>query len=258
LTTHSNVAIDFFANDNVSQIVHVTHDRQQAKVRSVTTYVDNRGILDDLDVRASDLLQSNGVVWLEGPSDRLYFNRWMELYTDGEIREGAHYQCVFYGGRLLAHLSADDPLVDEDEVVKIFRVNRNALIIMDSDRRKAGQHLNGTKRRIIREVEDVGDMAWVTAGKEVENYIPGDALRSLCSNDDLPPLKRYADLKEYLNGIESDEGERFVRNKVLFAEKVLPHITKDNLAEVLDLEDKISKAYRRILEWNGVTPVSRS
>lgn len=258
LTTHSNVAIDLFSNDDKAQIIHVTHNRQQAYVRSVTTYVDNRGILDDLDVRASDLLQSNGVVWLEGPSDRLYFNRWMELYSDGEIREGAHYQCVFYGGRLLAHLSATDPDVDEDELVKIFRVNRNALIIMDSDKRKPQHRLNDTKRRIISEIEDVGDMAWVTAGKEVENYIPVDALQSLYSVDDLPPLERYADIAEYLNEMKADEGDRFLRNKVLFAERVIPHITRESLAVVLDLEAKISTAYSHILAWNGATPSSRS
>jgi hypothetical protein len=37
--------------------------------RRLVQHVENRGILDDLDVRASDLLQSNGVVWLEGPSE---------------------------------------------------------------------------------------------------------------------------------------------------------------------------------------------
>jgi len=181
LTTHSNVAIDLFANDGRSQIIHVTHDRQQATVRTVTTYVDNRGILDDLDVRASDLLQANGVVWVEGPSDRLYFNRWMDLVSGGEIREGAHYQCVFYGGRLLAHMSGADPDVDTSEAVKIFEVNRNAIVILDSDRREPGQALNETKRRIISEIEEVGDMAWVTAGRDVENYLPISALESLYS-----------------------------------------------------------------------------
>ncbi len=258
LTTHSNVAIDLFANDSASQIIHVTHDRQQASVRSVTTHVDNRGILDDLDVRASDLLQSNGVVWVEGPSDRLYFNRWMELYSDGKIREGAHYQCVFYGGRLLAHLSATDPTVDEDEVVKVFRVNRNALIIMDSDKRKPQHRLNQTKHRIISEIEEYGDMAWVTAGKEVENYIPVEALRSLYSTTKLAPLGRYADMAEYLNTIKAGEGNRFLRNKALFAERVAPHITRGSLATVFDLEAKISTAYRRILEWNGATLGTRS
>ena len=249
LTTHSNVAIDLFANDDRSQIVHVTHDRRQATVRTVTTYVDNRGILDDLDVRASDLLQANGVVWVEGPSDRIYFNRWMELVSGGQIREGAHYQCVFYGGKLLAHLSGVDPDVDAGEAVKIFEVNRNAIVILDSDKRESGQALNETKHRIISEIEEMGNMAWVTAGREIENYLPGNALESLYSVDPLPLLEPFADIAAYLDKIKDEEGAKYLRNKVLFAGKIIPHITRHDL-QVLDLEDKIAEAHQRILAWN--------
>jgi putative ATP-dependent endonuclease of the OLD family len=100
LTTHSSVAIDLFASDDQAQILHVTHDGKRASVRTVKTYIENCGVLDDLDIRASDLLQSNGIVWVEGPTDRLYFNHWIDVWTDRKLKEGTHYQCVFYGGRL--------------------------------------------------------------------------------------------------------------------------------------------------------------
>ena len=102
ITTHSNVVIDLFSSDAEAQLIHTTHDGKKATASRVRAYVQRREILDDLDIRASDLLQSNGVVWVEGPSDRLYFKRWVQIWSDGELREGAHYQCVFYGGRLLA------------------------------------------------------------------------------------------------------------------------------------------------------------
>jgi len=38
---------------------------------------------------------------------------------------------------------------------------------------------------------------------------------------------------------------------VLFAGKIIPHITEGGLTGVLDLEDKIATARRHILEWNG-------
>ncbi|MBI3815890.1 MAG: ATP-binding protein, partial [Nitrospinae bacterium] len=59
-TTHSNVAIDMFSHNENAQILHVTHDGEKANVRTVKTYIENKGILDDLDIRASDLLQANG------------------------------------------------------------------------------------------------------------------------------------------------------------------------------------------------------
>jgi len=97
ITTHSNVVIDLFQNDREAQLLHVTHNGTSAKTKTVKNFVDNKGILDDLDIRSSDLLQSNGVIWLEGPSDRIYLKKWIELFSDIELKEGLHYQCVFYG-----------------------------------------------------------------------------------------------------------------------------------------------------------------
>lgn len=251
LTTHSNVAIDLFANDDKAQILHITHNRKCASVKRVTTYVENKGILDDLDVRASDLLQANGIVWLEGPSDKLYFNRWIELFSEGKLKEGAHYQCVFYGGRLLAHLSASDPDVNPDDAVKILRVNRNAILLVDSDMKKKADSINSTKQRMISETEAFGGMAWLTAGKEIENYIPHNTIASLYGNHNLPPLRRYQDMSSYLDRIKSGEGKKFLRNKVLFAEQVCQHLSKEDVINKLDLGKQIIKACDFICRWNG-------
>jgi len=252
VTSHSSVAIDLFAHDDQAQILHVTHNGEVATAKRVTTYVENKGILDDLDVRASDLLQSNGIVWLEGPSDRLYFNRWIEIWSDAKLKEGAHYQCVFYGGRLLAHLSATDPDVDADEVVKILRVNRNAMLILDSDFRQASSTLNATKTRIIQEIESIEGLAWVTMGTEIENYLPTQALGARYENDNLPHLEQYQDFAEYLDSVSDGEGKRFLRNKVLFAEQMLPHITKADLEQTLDLKEMLARVCARISQWNGL------
>ena len=56
-------------------------------------------------VRTSDIrlviLQANCVVWVEGPSDRIYLKHWIEAVTS-ELIEGLHYSIMFYGGRLLS------------------------------------------------------------------------------------------------------------------------------------------------------------
>lgn len=59
-----------------------------------------------MDVKASDILQSNGIIWVEGPSDRIYLKRWLELFTPNEYEEGKHYQFLYYGGRLLSQYNA--------------------------------------------------------------------------------------------------------------------------------------------------------
>ena len=255
VTTHSNVVIDLFANDEQVQLVHVQHDGSSAKAAPALAYVQRRGILDDLDIRASDLLQSNGVVWVEGPSDRLYFKRWIDLWTSSQLQEGAHYQCVLYGGRLLAHLSAEDPEIDAEDLIRILRVNRNALILIDSDRPKKGAHLNGTKNRLVSEVETLGGMAWVTGGREVENYIPASTLQTYLGLKSLPSLNRYVKFETALDTLAAGEGKKYLGNKVRFAAEICPALTRQSLGDWLDLGSRLDQVCDRIRAWNRVGQV---
>ncbi|MGD2094875.1 MAG: AAA family ATPase [Phycisphaerales bacterium] len=252
ITTHSNVVIDLFSSDNEAQLIHTIHDGEKAIARRVEAYVQRQGILDDLDIRASDLLQSNGVVWVEGPSDRLYFNRWIQIWSDGELREGAHYQCVFYGGRLLAHLSANIPENERNELIKILSINRNVLVMIDSDKENQEDCINSTKERICQEIEGISAICWITKGKEVENYIARDAIAELYNDNSIEQVNQYQSFSDYLGGIKKGEGKRFLSNKVLFAEKVSSHFTKENLRNVLDLEERLNEVCERIRKWNGM------
>jgi len=252
LTTHSNVAIDLFNKDENAQILHVTHDGKEATVRTVVTYIDNKGILDDLDVRASDLLQSNGIIWVEGPSDRIYLNRWISLWTDDSLVEGTHYQCVFYGGRLLSHLSSEDPDTVE-EAISILRVNRNAVVLMDSDKRDSEAVLNDTKRRVIDEVQAMGGMPWVTHGKEVENYIPAEAVANLLNTpNQVDQVDQYQNFFDYLDTLLDGAGKRYLSKKPLLAEQLVPNMTRNNISNVLDLEEQLNNLCSIIRSWNSM------
>lgn len=250
ITTHSNVVIDLFFNDEEAQILHVVHDGRSATVKQVTSYLHHKNILDDLDVRASDILQSNCIVWVEGPSDRIYFNRWIELLTNGKLQEGVHYQCVFYGGRLLAHLSATAPEDHSEDLIKLLRINHNAIILIDSDKRAKTDNINTTKQRILAEIMEVDGIGWVTAGKEIENYIPVEALRAHYNNVTLSELGQYHDIINYLNKIKAKEGNRFKQNKVFFADKVCQYITEQNIEGVLDLKERLTEVINQIKIWN--------
>ena len=88
MTTHSHIAINaFFSKENAS-IYHVIKENGRAHIKCIETYIDKTEILDDLDVKASDILQSNGIIWVEGPSDRIYIKRWLEIFTPNKYEEG--------------------------------------------------------------------------------------------------------------------------------------------------------------------------
>lgn len=122
-------------------------------------------------MRASDLVQVNAAVWVEGPSDRVYLRHWPSQVAS-ELREGVHFSLLFYGRSLLRYLSPEDPAVDD--FVSLPRVNRNFWVVIDSDRTDADDSLNPTKQRVIEELAQAGPRtgSWVTAGYTIENYLP--------------------------------------------------------------------------------------
>ncbi|MBO2571602.1 AAA family ATPase [Shewanella algae] len=250
LTTHSNVLIDQFSKQSDAQIIHVTHDQQSSICTTAHTYIENNGILDDLDIRASDILQSNGVIWVEGPSDRIYLNRWIDLWSEGSLKEGTHYQIIFYGGRLLSHLSAENP-EDVDGGISILNANRNALILIDSDKRNQQSRINDTKQRIKDEFDALGAFCWITKGKEIENYIPLEVVNSRWGAQAAEHVGRYDSYFDYLDQLVNGEGTKYSNKKTLMAEEIIPHMTKENLIQMLDINENMERVCEIIDSWNS-------
>lgn len=167
ISTHSAALL----NSEIASISHVTMDKEYSEVVPVTTSSSLAIAVADLGNRASDLVQSNFVVWVEGPSDRIYLKHWITAMAP-DIIEGAHYAIMFYGGALLNHLTVDDR--ETTELINLLHINRNASILIDSDRKSVSQELNATKKRVLGEIELINAKAWVTDGYTIENYInPG-------------------------------------------------------------------------------------
>jgi hypothetical protein len=83
---------------------------------------------------------------------------------------------MFYGGRLLSHLSALDPEISD--FISLRRLNRYISIVIDSDMTSSRKRINETKRRVRDEFNRGPVFAWVTKGREIENYVPPDILEN--------------------------------------------------------------------------------
>lgn len=254
LTTHSSVVIDLFSNDDQAQVLHVANDGAASTVTAVSNFLHGRALVEDLGVRASDLLQANAIIWLEGPSDRIYVNRWIELWSAGTLKEGAHYQCLLYGGSNIAHHAFDTPDVAND-LINTLNVNGHAVVLIDSDKRKGKDPLKAHASRVKAEIETVGGVAWVTEGREVENYIPLQVHRALANDPTLVGPKRYDNVFTFMDRAKVGS---FQSRKVDLARKVCATMTRPMLLETLDLSAMLETICRRIAEWNGIawpTPV---
>lgn len=171
IATHSAALID----TPDAAVFHVTAGESQTLVRPVLTASHRHGICAELGYRASDIAQANAVIWVEGPSDRIYLKHWLHCVRP-EFTEGVHYSIMFYGGRLLSHLSANDAEVTD--FINLRRLNRHLAVLMDSDRASPRGSINQTKTRILEEFSTEGGMGWLTKGREIENYVPPSLIES--------------------------------------------------------------------------------
>lgn len=165
ISTHSAAML----NADIASITHIEMPGKWSVTHAVITAGDLARVASDLGNRASDIVQSNYIIWVEGPSDRLYIRRWLEVY-DPELIEGAHYSIMFYGGVLLSHLTAEDNEVTD--FINLLKINRNLAVVIDSDRSSSGEEVNDTKARVISELDAIGAISWVTEGYTIENYLP--------------------------------------------------------------------------------------
>lgn len=163
ITTHSAAIID----TSGANIFGVMGHEGEPVVNLLITGQERFDACRELGYRASDLLQANCVVWVEGPSDRIYLNSWITKVDDSLI-EGIHYSIMFYGGKLLSHLSVEDEAVGD--YIKLLPMNRRPAILIDSDRASGTATLRHTKERVIEEMRAIDGFTWVTAGREIENY----------------------------------------------------------------------------------------
>lgn len=250
LTTHSNVAIDIFGSSEHAQILHVTRGDDGVIGNTYSDEATGHGVLDDLGVRASDLLQANGLIWVEGPSDRVFLKKWIDIWSKGELSEGRHYQFVFYGGSILANIDASLPDDETREAIKAFKINRNFAFVCDSDRKHSNGSLKPRVATLISEVADTRALVWVTRCKEIENYIPKEAFEIVHNVKNLQQIGEFEPIQDYLNNNRISKAKAYTdKHNKAFA--YADHLTQENLAFRPELGEQVMELVNKIRAWNS-------
>lgn len=169
VATHSAHLIDA----NVDRVVTVRLHDGRSNLDAVT----DRSLFDELRAlgyRASDILQANAVVWVEGPSDRIYLLHWLRA-VDPTLIEGVDFSIAFYGGALLNRISGDPEGPSDPTLVDLWRINQRMWLVMDSDQGEG--ELKPAVQRLRAEITNDGrGGTWITDGYTIENYIEPSAL----------------------------------------------------------------------------------
>lgn len=249
ITTHSNIAINAFYGKKNTAFYQITRDEAGSHISRIDDTSSVLSGLRDLGVQASDILQTNGVIWVEGPSDRIYIERWLKIYqkspnVDILYEEGVHYHYLYYGGRCLSHYSGALECQAQD-LIQIFKINTNAIIVMDSDIiANKKEEINSTKKRVAQEFQNSSSLVWITAGKEIENYVDSKLWEEKLGTSE--PLGQYDCFTDYYKQVPKYKSA----TKVDLAREIVEHITADNW-EQYDLKEWIAEIYQQIHRWNA-------
>lgn len=231
IATHSPIFINMQSSGSAS--VNIFESVDDADLRILKS---PHGLLRELGILASDVLLANGIVWVEGASDRIYLNHWISQYcTANKINtplERTHFAICLYGGASLVHFEAGHDI--EADLIDMFALSHNAFVVMDKDLDfdlEEPEKTSKTKRRIA---ESLGDSVWITQQYTIESYLP------------MAFRKRYFKVK----------AGRLVKktshSKVNIARLYVKEHPQVNWSELrnTDLWDKIGVLVSRILLWN--------
>lgn len=220
-------------------------------------------ILGSIGVQPSDLLFANGIVWVEGPIDSLYFEKWLNLYAKENdlptLKNGRDFtiQCLSPAGWSYASLENDfNKEYEAEEVIKLAHLNRNNYLIIDSD---TDLNLDGTSQpseihhnqeRKLKLLGKFGVNSQITKGT-VENY-----LYKIVGKSD----KNYTQYKDYfsnqypiykkINGkkelIKHETLDYYYISSSSSKTKLVKEIYKDDELKFSDFCDKDDELYLKI------------
>jgi hypothetical protein len=288
ITTHSNIVIDLFGNSPKAQIVHVQKKGDYSTVTAITND-DHKSILKDLDYRPSDLLLSNGIIWVEGPSDLIYIELLLYLFKQKNSNKDFDkfsYTIQPLSTAIWKYAGFNDFDWDEIEndktlqnkIVSLQKLNHNHVLVIDNDNNYDDKRpsewdsfengIGKNKAKLIYEsLKDAGaDEAnlktnygdskdgklffWINDGT-FETYLDHFV------SDKGKEFEKYFDLTKPNGYLEKKRsGQDSAISKVVLASQIAKcfikqELTLDDLAPVGSaLLNKIERLYKTIESWN--------
>lgn len=265
LTTHSNHFLDMILDHSQISIYNFKKglDKKKAIYEITNTNNEDINLLDSIGVRNSAVFLSNCTIWVEGITDRLYLNKYLEVYQKsilGEkhekdrLKEDLHYSFVEYGGANIVHYSFDDN--SNWEKIKASRLSTKIMVIVDEDGTSVKKESKKASR-LTELQEHLKDNLIILPCREIENTLSEktikDTISSLEKNQqlNLTKIKEKSYLQKQLGAFIRDNVEGLGRkyaadsgtisNKIQFCKEAISHINS-----IDDLSNSAKEIIERI------------
>lgn len=260
ISTHSASIInevyrDMLNNGN-SNIIHLTKKGNETIGNPISNDREILSSIYDLGVSANELLQYTCLIWVEGPSDMIYIKKWLSI-VDPELEEDIHFHFLPYGGSLLTNYELTESDQESNNLINILKVNRNSAVVIDSDLQDSNDDLREVKKRIQAEAEKGHSFCWITHGREIENYLPNDAIAKVFSKEKDPisiDLGEYDKIEDIVgDATESKYPKRrnYASDKAKYARRIVEHISsKEDFR--FDLNKRIKELSQFIRKANSM------
>ncbi|MFB5171501.1 AAA family ATPase [Erwinia amylovora] len=168
ISTHSTVFLEYGAWDSTRTNLY---EADGYGIRNLTR---SAAFITSMGIRPGDVFQANGLIWIEGVSDRIYIKHWIKLYCNKNgidiPVENVHYAFMPYGGAMLKHYSAQ-----KNDTIQALMINKNCIFIADRDNDydmsnpKSPRLLrSATAKEAIRKTIPT----WITEGYTIEDFLP--------------------------------------------------------------------------------------
>ncbi len=108
ITTHSPVILNEFSRHDDVRIYRIAAGlAENDRVEPCQTNKDIRSALDSIGAQPSDILQTDCVLWVEGPTEAIVLRHLLQLFFP-EYVEHSDFQFMFTAGSLITHMGTDD------------------------------------------------------------------------------------------------------------------------------------------------------
>ena len=221
LATHSPIFIDpAFINK-----IFLLNSKGLKREIDIHSETDIQEVLTSLGSSGLDLLMYDTIIWVEGPSDKIYVNSWLESLIPKKVHQiGINY----FGGGDLSH-------IQPSELVKI---NKNIYFILDSDKKGEKEKIPVSKTRFRTKCKKEGIPVHILKRREIENYIPTRELENVLKlNENSISIGPYDDTYEIL----SKHKRNFNNNKIKLANQIVKKTSKKSLKQDPDVYKEIQK-----------------
>jgi putative ATP-dependent endonuclease of OLD family len=190
ISTHSQVFIDRKEEGNMYLVRREDGESDYEKIEEEAFRA-----VEEIGARNSDLLQSDFVIYVEGPSDAQIIKE-IGSHLDGWDSNNITVQ--YLGGT--GNLKYCEP-------EELRKINRKLAFLLDSDRKEKGDSPNSTAEDLKESCEKLGIDCKILERRSIENYFSSDAVAQVFGFDEIDEdfVGDYDDVPENIKSKIGDE-----------------------------------------------------